>query len=76
MALWGYAELNALIDAHPNVKNGILIDTNILVAATYDMDKYHEAAKGFIDQLIDKSIPLFCNVNIRAEFLDFQIFCK
>lgn len=70
MALWGYAELNALIEAHPNIKNGILIDTNILVAATYDMDKYHEAAKGFIDQLIDKSIPLFCNVNIRAEFLD------
>lgn len=70
MALWGYSELDELIGAHPNVKKGILIDTNILVAATYDMDKYHEVAKGFIDQLIDKSIPLYCNVNIRAEFLD------
>lgn len=70
MAIWGYSELDALIDGHPNVKNGILIDTNILVAATYDLDKYHEVAKAFIDELLSHKIPLYCNVNIRAEFLD------
>lgn len=70
MALWGYGELDALIAAHPNVKNGLLIDTNILVAATYELDKFHEPAMDLIDALIGRSIPLFCNVNIRAEFLD------
>lgn len=70
MALWGYSELDVLIESHPNIKNGILIDTNILVAATYDMDKYNEVAKKFIDSLIGNQIPLYCNVNIRAEFLD------
>lgn len=34
------------------------------------LDKYHEVAKGFIDELIGNTIPLYCNVNIRAEFLD------
>ena len=70
MAIWGYSELDALIELHPNITNGILIDTNILVAATYEMDRYHDVAKGFIDRLIVKNIPLYCNVNIRAEFLD------
>ncbi len=59
-----------LIKTHPKIKNGILIDTNILAAATYDMDKYYEVAKAFIDQIIENNIPLYCNVNIRAEFLD------
>ena len=36
MALWGYSELDALTEIHPNIKNGILIDTNIFVAATYE----------------------------------------
>lgn len=71
MALWGYGELDALVAAYPNIKNGLLIDTNILVAATYELDKFHEPAMDLIDSLIEKwSIPLFCNVNIRAEFLD------
>lgn len=70
MALWGYSELDSIIEVHPNIQKGILIDTNILVAATYEMDKYHDVAKGFIDKLVSNSIPLYCNVNIRAEFLD------
>ena len=70
MAIWGYSDLDGLIKTHLKIKNGILVDTNILVAATYDMDEYHEVAKNFIDNLIENNIPLYCNVNIRAEFLD------
>ena len=74
MAIWGYSDLDGLIKTHLNIKNGILVDTNILVAATYDMDEYHEVAKSFIDNLIENNIPLYCNVNIRAEFLDIHSF--
>jgi hypothetical protein len=70
MALWGYSELDELLKAHPNAKKGFLIDTNILVAATYDLDKYNEIAVNFIDSLADREIPLYCNVNIRSEFLE------
>lgn len=70
MGFWGYSELNELIDAHPNVKKGILIDTNILVAATYELDRYNDVASIFIDELLSHKIPLYCNVNIKAEFLD------
>lgn len=70
MALWGYSELDALLKAHPNAKRGFLIDTNILVAATYDSDKYNEFAIKFMDELADHEIPLYCNVNIRSEFLE------
>ena len=70
MALWGYSELDALLAAHPNAKKGFLVDTNILVAATYELDKYNEIAVKFIDSLADREIPLYCNVNIRAEFLE------
>lgn len=70
MALWGYSELDALLEVHPNSKKGFLIDTNILVAATYDLDKYNEIAVDFIDSLADREIPLYCNVNIRSEFLE------
>lgn len=34
------------------------------------MDKFNEDALAFLDLLIDKEIPLFCNVNIRSEFLE------
>lgn len=70
MALWGYSELDALLKTHPNANKGFLIDTNILVAATYDLDKYNEIAVNFIDSLADREIPLYCNVNIRSEFLE------
>ena len=70
MALWGYSELDALLTTHPNSKKGFLIDTNILVAATYDLDKYNEIAVNFIDSLSERQIPLYCNVNIRSEFLE------
>lgn len=68
--IWGYSEIKDLLIQHSNVKNGLLVDTNILVAATYELDEFHEAAMDFIDSCTDLQIPLFCNVNIRSEFLE------
>lgn len=68
--IWGYSEIRELLSGYPNTKNGLLVDTNILIAATYELDEFNESAMDFIDICIDLEIPLFCNVNIRSEFLE------
>lgn len=70
MNIWGYSELDILLETHPGVQNGIIVDTNILVSATYDSDKYYDDSMALIEALIGRKIPLFCNVNIRSEFLE------
>jgi len=70
MALWGYSELDTLLEAHPGAGTGFLIDTNILVSSTYDLDRFNEIAAECMDRLIERAIPLYCNVNIRLEFLE------
>ena len=41
MAIWGYSELDSLLVKNHMAHNGFLVDTNILVSATYDSDKFH-----------------------------------
>lgn len=69
-ALWGYSDLYDLIEQRPNLKRGIVVDTNILVAATYELDENYDASKEFLDLVFEKKIPLYCNVNVRTEFLE------
>ena len=70
MSVWGYSKFKVLLEQHPQARKGFWIDTNILVSATYDSDKYHDNSTVFIEQILENEIPLFCNVNIRAEFLE------
>ena len=68
--LWGYSEFEQLLKSHPAISTGILVDTNVLISATYEMDLFHEETTQFLDVLIGKQAPLFCNVNVRSEFLE------
>jgi predicted nucleic acid-binding protein len=68
--LWGYSDLYNLIDERPNLKLGMMIDTNLLVAATYDFDENNEKTKEFLELIFENEIPLYCNVNVKAEFLE------
>lgn len=70
MNVYGYSQFTELLNKNPGIAKGIIIDTNILVAATYDLDKFNEDALIFLDCLVAEKIPLFCNVNIRSEFLE------
>lgn len=70
MELWGFGEFETLLEQRPNIRNGLVVDTNILIAATYELDNFHEEVVGFTDLLIENKIPLFVNVNIRSEFLE------
>lgn len=68
--IWGYSEIKQLLEQYPAVQKGVLVDTNVLISATYELDSFHEETINFLDQLIDYKIPLFCNVNVRSEFLE------
>lgn len=65
-------QLKELADKHPNFKNGCLLDTNILLSASLPIDPMNENAELLIQKLADLKIPLYSNVNIRAEFLEIQ----
>lgn len=68
--LWGYSDLVNLLGQMPGVKKGIVVDTNILISATYDFDAFFDETNDLLDLLIDNNVPLYCNVNVRSEFLE------
>ncbi|MDZ4676316.1 MAG: hypothetical protein SGI74_02310 [Oligoflexia bacterium] len=68
--IWHFNDISTLSSKYPAIKQGCLVDTSILFAATYDPDKFNTDAVQLFDYLAELQIPLFANVNIRAEFLD------
>ena len=72
MTDWGYKELSTLIGKNAGIKSGVILDANVLISATYELDRVHEQAIEFIELLIKDHIPMFVNVNARSEFLEVQ----
>ena len=72
MTVWGYKELSTLIGKNAGIKSGVILDANVLISATYELDRVHEQAIEFIELLIKDHIPMFVNVNARSEFLEVQ----
>lgn len=66
----GYSEFLTSLNKKPTLKNGLIVDTNVLISATYDSDNFFEPTTQFFDYLIEQEIPIYCNVNVRAEFLE------
>lgn len=66
----GYGDLLLTANTVAHLKGGVLLDTNVLVAATYPWDSAHGEARDFGDYLSELEIPKFCNVNARFEFLE------
>ena len=70
--LWGYNELSELLKVKPSLLKGIVVDTNVLISISYDFDNFYEQTNELLELLIENKIPLFCNVNVRSEFLEIQ----
>lgn len=68
--MWGYSDFTDLLERRPLLENGVVVDTNVLISATYDFDIFFERTTELLDILIENKIPLYCNVNVRAEFLE------
>lgn len=65
-------QLEQLARKNGDIKNGCLVDTNILISVSLPIDPKNSAAEELVQRLATLNIPLYSNVNIRAEFLEIQ----
>lgn len=70
--LWGYSDFLHLLSSRPKLRDGLVVDTNILISATYDGDVFFEQTNDLLDLVVENKVPLYYNVNVRAEFLEIQ----
>lgn len=49
---------------------GAVVDTNIVFAGNYELDRLNTWADKFFDSCRKNQLPIYTNINIRAEFLD------
>lgn len=63
-------DLRSFLNELPARKWGCLIDTNILFAANFSLDHFHDEAVEIFKTLMDEKVPLYTNVNIRSEFIN------
>lgn len=70
-SLWGYSDFLSLLNRR-SMCNGLVVDTNILISATYDGDSFFEQTNDLLDLVVEKKVPLYYNVNVCAEFLEIQ----
>lgn len=66
----GYSDFLTALNKKPSLKHGLIVDTNVLISATYDSDNFFEPTTQFFDYLSEHEVPIYCNVNVRAEFLE------
>lgn len=65
-------ELEQLAGKNEEFKNGCLVDSNVLLSVSLTIDPMNSRAEALIQRLEKLKIPLYSNVNIRAEFLEIQ----
>ncbi len=54
----------------PSLKNGLVVDTNVLISATDESDNFFEPTTQLFDYLAENKIPIYFTVNVRAESLE------
>ena len=72
MAAWEvgvFSELPGYLADKAN-RFGCFVDTSILFSETYTLDRLNEEADMAFDLLVELDVPVFTNINVRAEFLE------
>ncbi len=54
----------------PRLRLGCVVDTNILFGASYPLDRLNTWSEKFVEVCRNSGIPLYTNLNVRAEYLD------
>lgn len=72
MGIISIDQLEKLIEKNEAIKNGCLVDTNILISVSLPIDPRNSDAEELVQRLARLKVPLYSNVNIRAEFLEIQ----
>lgn len=65
-----FSDILKTASAFPDFKNGVIVDTSILFAGSYPSDEFNTVAEELFEYLSELNIPVYTNVNIRAEFID------
>lgn len=67
-----YNDFLKLCDLYTEAHRGILVDTNFLISLTYELSKFYEKSIELYELISERSYKIFCNVNVRNEFLEVQ----
>lgn len=67
-----YNEFLNITENYPSARNGFLVDTNFLISLTYELSKFYDKSIELHELMAEYSCKLFCNVNVRNEFLEVQ----
>lgn len=65
-----YSDFLFLCNNVPAIKRGLFIDTNFLISVSYELDRFHDESRELYEIIKEENVNLFCNVNVRTEFLD------
>ena len=63
-------KIHAQVSQNANLKKGCIVDTNVLFAANYEMDPFHEWAWELFDAFSKTGITAYTNLNVRSEFIE------
>ncbi len=58
------------VEKFPALKQGCIVDTNVLFAGSYPLDIHNDWADEVFKTLNRLGIPVYTNLNVRSEFLD------
>lgn len=70
MAIWGFSQLEAILEEETPEVKGCFVDSSVLFAASYDFDLHHESTEPVFDFLARERIPVYTNVVVKHEFLE------
>ena len=70
--VYKFSDILKLKSLHQEFEKGCIVDTSILFAVSYPNDNHNSSAAELFDYLLELKIPVFTNVNIRAEFIQNQ----
>lgn len=66
----GYSDFLKILNERPALGKGLVVDTNVLISATYESDAFFDSTTEFLSLIAENEVPIYCNVNVRAEFLE------
>jgi hypothetical protein len=65
-----FSDILKTSSSFPDLKNGLLVDTSILFAASFPPDEFNTVAEQLFAFLSEFGFPVYTNLNVRAEFID------
>jgi len=68
----GFSDLQKYLAGNKEIYKGVILDTNILVTATYEIKKDNEQVEEFLELLAEEEFRLFATVTTRSELLEFH----